>query len=49
MGDDEGGCPGHEWRTVEVTAAGDGAYVERECVRCGAVALVGPDELGGWV
>lgn len=40
---------GHDWRTVEVLAARDGAYVERACTRCGASAMVGPDELGGWV
>lgn len=44
-----GECPGHEWRTVEVVAARDGAYVERVCTLCGVTAMVGPDELGGWV
>lgn len=40
---------GHEWHTVEVVAAREGAFVERVCARCGTTAMVGPDELGGWV
>lgn len=40
---------GHSWRTVEIVAARDGAYVERACTRCGTSTMVGPDELGGWV
>lgn len=40
---------GHDWRTIAVTSAREGAYVERTCARCGMTAMVGPDELGGWV
>ena len=40
---------GHEWATSEVTLARDGSYVERTCTRCGAVTMLGPDELSGRV
>ena len=44
-----GECPGHTWVTVEAVLAHDGAHAEKACTLCGAVVLVGPDELGGWV
>lgn len=46
----EGECPEHAWVLVEAVVGGrGGAFVEKACTRCGAVVLVGPDELGGWV
>ena len=46
-GHGEGECVEHVWRVVGLVLEVDGAMVEHECGRCGAVVLVGPDELGG--
>ncbi len=48
---DEGGdgCPEHVWEIRGVTFAADGAHQDQVCTRCGAVLVVGPDELTGRV
>ncbi|CAN7195455.1 hypothetical protein [Knoellia sp. LjRoot47] len=46
---DGDGCDEHLWMTDAVVIAADGSHVEKSCALCGAIALVGPDELGGWV
>lgn len=38
-------CTEHAWRLRDVTYALPGAYVCEICERCGAMNLVGPDEL----
>lgn len=48
-GDNPGECIEHAWVTVQGIAARDGGYVEQECARCGALLVLGPRELGGWV
>ena len=50
LADLEGSLAGpcaHDWATVGVVIDADGSHVERACRRCGAEALVGPDELSG--
>jgi len=48
-GDRPGECPGHQWGLIEAVAGSDGAHLEKVCTVCGAVVMVGPRELGGWV
>lgn len=40
-------CPGHDWNPTHLTLARDGAYIAHHCTRCGAVMVIGPDELTG--
>ena len=47
--DDDADCDGHEWVVHGLVLELDGAMVEHECSRCGAVMLVSADELGGRV
>lgn len=46
-GHDPGECIEHAWTIVGIVLGGDGAYLEQECQRCPAVAVVTPDELTG--
>lgn len=47
--DDDADCAGHVWQVIGVLLDHDGAGLEKECVRCGALVVVAGDELGGWV
>lgn len=47
-GHEPGECVEHAWTGMQMVAAHEGAYIERECGRCGAVAIVTPAQLGGW-
>ena len=47
--DDDADCAGHVWQVIGVRLDHDGAGLEKECVRCGALVVVAGDELGGWV
>ena len=43
----DGACIEHVWVTTGVVMAADGTHIEKACDRCGAVAVVGPDEVAG--
>jgi len=49
----EGAAPGecveHVWMLAGVVLAGDGAHLDSECRRCGAVMVETPQELRGEV
>jgi len=47
--DDDADCAEHVWQVIGLDLADEGAALEKECERCGAVLLVGSEELGGWV
>lgn len=47
--DDDADCAEHVWQVIGVRLDPDGAGLEKECVRCGALVVVAGDELGGWV
>ena len=40
-------CPEHVWVLTGLTLATDGTHHDYECARCGAVTVVGPDEIAG--
>ena len=45
--DDDADCVEHVWSLTGATFALDGAHLDYECDRCGAVTLVGPGERSG--
>lgn len=40
-------CPEHVWVLTGSTLATDGTHHDYQCARCGAVTVVGPDEIAG--
>lgn len=46
---DEGadGCVEHDYKPTGLTLAGDGAYLEHACTRCGSLSLQTPDQISG--
>lgn len=47
--DDDRDCVEHVWVMKGATFALDGAHLDYECRRCGALLVEGPDELMGKV
>lgn len=45
----DGECAEHVWVMAGVALAGDGAYIDHECSRCGALMVETPRDLRGEV
>lgn len=45
--DDDRDCPDHDWQPFNIHLGTDGAHIDHECTKCGAVMTQTPGELTG--